>query len=227
MTQKKILVIDDDTRLRNLLGKFLEENNFSISLAKDVQEARALMQQSAFDLLIVDVMLPGENGIDFTASTKKSSSIPILILTARGDSSDRIKGLEVGADDYLPKPFDPKELLLRINNILRRESPQKIATQGAGNICKFGNFTFNLDNSRLTKDSDFVYLTEGEAKILFILCKEKENVVSRESLSSLLGGLDYRSVDVQITRLRKKIESNPKQPNYIQTVRNKGYILHE
>jgi len=217
-----ILVIDDDTRLRNLLGRFLDENGFHVSLAKDTAEARKLMQELMFDLLIVDVMMPNENGVDFTNDIRQNSRIPIVMLTARGEFDDRIKGLEAGADDYLPKPFEPKELLLRINNILKRMS----ITLDPEHICCFGEFSFNLAESRLKKGEEFIHITDSEAKILNILCKEKGNAVSREKLSALCGGIDDRSIDVQITRLRKKIEQNPKQPHYLQTVRNHGYVLY-
>ncbi len=224
MTKKlhHLLVIDDDTRLRTLLGRFLDENGFNVSLAKDTEEARKLMQETLFDLLIVDVMMPNENGVEFTNSVRKNSRIPIVMLTARGEFDDRIKGLEAGADDYLQKPFEPKELLLRINNILKRMS----VVSDPKNVCRFGEFTFNLAESRLKKGEEFIHITDSEAKILNILCKEKGTAVSREKLSSLCGGIDDRSIDVQITRLRKKLEANPKQPHYLQTVRNHGYVLY-
>ncbi len=224
MTKKlhHILVIDDDTRLRTLLGRFLEENGFQVSLAKDSSEAKKLMQELIFDLLIVDVMLPSETGVEFTQTLRQSSRVPIIMLTARGESEDRIKGLEAGADDYLQKPFEPKELLLRINNILKRIS----VVLDSENICRFGDFTFNMLELRLKKNEDFIHITDSEAKILNILCKEKGKAVSREKLSSLCGGIDDRSIDVQITRLRRKIEQNPKQPHYLQTVRNYGYVIY-
>ena len=215
-----LLVIDDDTRLRTLLGRFLGENGFEISLAKDAAEAREIMKKIQFNLLIVDVMMPNEDGVSFTASIRENSSIPVIMLTARGESDDRIKGLESGADDYLPKPFEPKELLLRINNILKRAEPQKEPQE----ICEFGNFTFDFADSRLKKDGEILHLTESEAKILSILCAEKGTPVSRDKLSSLCN-VDYRSIDVQITRIRRKIEENPKQSHYLQTVRNLGYII--
>jgi two-component system phosphate regulon response regulator OmpR len=219
-----LLVIDDDTRLRTLLGRFLGENGFEVTLAKDAAEARNLMQSTNFDLLIVDVMMPNEDGVSFTTSIRQNSqkpNLPIVMLTARGEFDDRIKGLEAGADDYLPKPFEPKELLLRINNILKR-SPAKTTSQ---NFCNFGDFVFSLDDCRLKKSDQPIHLTESEAKILKILCENQGSPVNRDNLSNLCG-VDYRSVDVQITRLRKKIEQNPKQPHYLQTVRNLGYVLH-
>ncbi len=216
-----ILVIDDDTRLRTLLGRFLGEHGFTVELAKDTAEAKSLMQAIKFDLLIVDVMMPNETGVEFTIALRQTSKIPIIMLTARGDFDDRIKGLEAGADDYLPKPFEPKELLLRVNNILKR-----ITSQPKETICTFGNFSFNLQDLRLKKGEEFIHITDSEAKILSILCKEKGNAVPRETLSALCGGIDERSIDVQITRLRRKIEINPKQPHYLQTVRNRGYVIY-
>ena len=224
MTNKlpHLLVIDDDTRLRNLLGRFLGENGFEVSLAKDTAEAKTLMQDCKFDLLIVDVMLPNETGVEFTGNLRQSSKIPVVMLTARGEFEDRIKGLESGADDYIQKPFEPKELLLRINNILKRIGT---ASQDP-NIFRFGDFSFSLIDSRLKKGNEFIHITDSEAKILGILCKEKGQTVSREKLSSLCGDIDERSIDVQITRLRRKIEANPKQPHYLQTVRNHGYVIY-
>ncbi len=223
----KILVIDDDTRLRSLLGRFLEENGFEVSLAKDAIEALELIKNNEiskinFDLLIVDVMLPNLNGIDFTSEFRKKYSTPIIMLTARGEPDDRIKGLESGADDYMPKPFEPKELLLRINNILKRIANPK---QQSNLNRKFGEFDFNLSDCRLKKADNFIHITESEAKILKILCEEQGNAVSRERLSKLCG-IDDRSIDVQITRLRRKIEDNPKKPHYLQTVRNFGYVIY-
>ncbi len=216
-----LLVIDDDTRLRNLLGRFLEENGFQVSLAKETTEAKNMIAETKFDLMIVDVMMPGETGIEFTSNFRQSSSTPIIMLTARGEFEDRIKGLESGADDYLQKPFEPKELLLRINNVLKR-----FGTSKNSNICNFGEFSFNLNDGRLKKGEDFIHITDSESKILKILCQETGKVISRETLSSLCGDIDERSIDVQITRLRRKIESNPKQPHYLQTVRNKGYVIY-
>ena len=227
MNKKHILVIDDDTRLRTLLGKFLEENNFQVSLAQDAANARQLLTQHSFDLMIVDVMMPNENGIDFTAAIRQESKTPIIMLTARGEFDDRIRGLEAGADDYLPKPFEPKELLLRINNILKRINAPTQTQNTNNNICKFGDFTFSLTDLRLKRGEEFIHITESEAKILAILCKELGKAVSRESLSAQCGDIDDRSIDVLITRLRKKIEQNPKQPHYLQTIRNIGYILHK
>jgi two-component system phosphate regulon response regulator OmpR len=228
----KILVIDDDTRLRNLLGKFLTENGFETMLAKDTEEAKSFLNTQKFDLLIVDVMLPNQNGIEFTHNFRLSlNTTPIIILTARGEQDDRIKGLEVGADDYMPKPFEPKELLLRINNILKRTQnnianiiDEKIDNQS---LVFFGDFSFNPHQLRLKKLEEFIHITESEAKILKILAENQGNAIARNKLSEMLGGVDERSIDVSITRLRKKIEANPKQPHYLQTIRNFGYILRK
>ena len=219
----KILVIDDDTRLRSLLGKFLNDNGFEVHLAKDVLEAEQIIAATNFDLLIVDVMLPNKSGIEFTDDFRQKFSTPVIMLTARGEPDDRIRGLEAGADDYMPKPFEPKELLLRINNILKRLNPNSALKK---DFCSFGDFTFSFQDLRLKKIENFIHLTESEAKILKILSQEIGKAVSREKLSQLCGNIDYRSIDVQITRLRRKIVSNPKQPEFIQTVRNYGYVLY-
>ena len=218
----KILVIDDDTRLRTLLGKFLDENSFQTSLAKDTSEAKEKLQSNNFDLLIVDVMMPNQNGIEFAKEFRQENKTPIIMLTARGEFEDRIQGLEAGADDYLQKPFEPKELLLRINNILKRVG--KTTANNSAQIT-FGHFTFNIADKRLKKDNEFIHLTDSEEKILHLLCVNKSTPQSREKLSQECGGIDKRSIDVQITRLRKKLEDNPKQPKFLRTVRNKGYVI--
>ena len=218
-----ILVVDDDTRLRGLLTKYLDDSGFNVSMAKDTTEARELMSKTQFDLLVLDVMLPEESGMDFAEKIRENSKIPILMLTAMGDQNNRIKGLEIGADDYLSKPFEPKELVLRINNILRRVNNNK----SPDDLCNFGDFSFSFNDLRLKKDGEYIHLTDSEARILLILCKELGKTITREKLSELCGGIDDRSIDVQITRLRRKIEQNPKQPQFLQTVRNHGYILYK
>ncbi len=224
MNNKKVLIIDDDTRLRNLLGKFLGENNFETKLASQAQEARQIIEnENDFDLLIADVMMPDESGIEFTKKFKQNNQTPILILTARGEPDDRIQGLEAGADDYLAKPFEPKELLLRINNILKHQPKNK--PESPAKNCNFGEFNFDQEKIVLRKCEKFIHLTDGEKKILAALCKNKNQLLAREKLAEICGNVDVRSVDVQITRLRRKIEANPKQPEFLQTVRNGGYIL--
>ena len=173
-------------------------------------------------------MLPNQNGIEFTHNFRLAlNNTPIIMLTARGEQDDRIKGLEAGADDYIPKPFEPKELLLRINNIFKRSNHGETQINNINNEIFFGEFSFNLDDLRLKKSQEFVHITDAEAKILKILGENIGNAISRQQLSEILGGIDDRSIDVSITRLRKKIEHNPKQPHYLQTVRNFGYILRK
>jgi two-component system phosphate regulon response regulator OmpR len=221
---KKILIIDDDTRLRILLGKFLSENNFIVELTKDTAEAKLVLSSNQFDLLIVDVMLPNQTGFEFTKEIRQHNSIPIIILTARQEQEDRITGLECGADDYLPKPFEPKELLLRINNILKRLPSDQV--KKLPKIINFGDFSFDLTQLRLKKQDEFIHLTEIEAKTLKIFAENIAKPISRNQLCDLLNTSDDRNIDVNITRLRRKIENNPKKPYHLQTVRNIGYILY-
>ena len=233
--KNNILVVDDDTRLRILLGKFLEENGFTVELASNAELAKEAIEKnnSIFQLIIIDIMMPGENGFELTSYFKQNSktkTIPIIILTARGDVNDRLIGLEAGAEDYLSKPFEPKELLLRINNILKRANGARVSEDSNKNkeeICCFGEFNFNFNDLRLKKNQDFIYLTEAETKILTILCKNIGTVVSREIIAKLTGDIDTRSIDVQINRIRRKIEDKSKQPYNLQTIRNQGYILHK
>ncbi|MDA0901872.1 MAG: response regulator [Proteobacteria bacterium] len=216
-----ILVVDDDTRLRKLLSKYLSDNGFYVSAAKDAAQAREMMKDFIFDMLVVDLMMPNETGVEFTKSLRQSSKIPVLMLTAMGEVNYRIEGLEAGVDDYLPKPFEPKELLLRIHNILKR-----VVGDVEDSNYSFGDFLFDAKSMRLKKGDEYIHITETEAKILNILCKEFGEIVSREKISDFFGGVDHRTIDVQITRLRRKIEENPKQPHFLQTVRNKGYVLY-
>jgi len=217
-----ILVVDDDDRLRELLRKFLSENGFIVVTAKNAADARAKLASLAFDLLILDLMMPGESGLDFAADIRANSAVPILMLTAMGEPEDRIAGLERGADDYLVKPFEPRELLLRINNILRR-LPK---VEKTGGEIKLGTFVFILDRSELMQDGEPVRLTSVEAALLKALAEEPGAVLSREDLIQRTGaGGGGRAVDVQVTRLRRKIEQDPRMPRYLQTVRGKGYVL--
>lgn len=217
-----ILVVDDDTKLRSLLAKFLDTNNFFVTAAKDTTEAREQMKNFAFDLIVLDVMMPDETGTEFAKKLRASNiDLPIIMLTALGEIEDKIEGLESGADDYLPKPFNPKELLLRIKSIIRRTQKLKAIEK----LCKFGEFDFNIDNLKLEKNKQSIHLTDTEATILKTFCQNQNQILSREDIAELSSGIDERSVDVQITRLRKKIEAKPKNPEYLQTVRGKGYIL--
>ncbi|MEE9543967.1 MAG: response regulator [Rhodospirillales bacterium] len=215
-----ILVVDDDGRLRELLRKYLSENGFFVVTASDAADARGKLKNLAFDLIVLDLMMPGETGLDFTKSLRETSTMPILMLTAMGEPGDRIKGLEKGADDYLAKPFEPRELVLRIHSILRRlprrpEIPSEV---------RLGRVTFDLARDELRRDGVPVRLTDVEAALLRKLAEKPGSILSRGELS-LNTGAGGRAVDVQVTRLRRKIEPDPKLPRYLQTVRGKGYVL--
>lgn len=215
-----ILVIDDDTRLRDLLAQYLAGEGYKVTTAKDANDARKSLKQKNFDLLVVDVMMPGEDGLQLTTSLREDSDIPILMLTAMSEPEDRIKGLEVGANDYLTKPFEPRELCLRIENILKRKK-----TRAEKSNIRFGDFKFNMNNGELYKNDEFIHLTSSELKLLIFFSGRIDIPVSREELTRLFNGISERSVDVQVTRLRKKLEENPKKPRYLQTYRGEGYIL--
>jgi two-component system phosphate regulon response regulator OmpR len=231
--QPHILVVDDDRRIRDLTARFLSEQGFNVVTANDAADARDKMKSLAFDLLVLDIMMPGENGLELTQSLRAESEVPILLLTARSETEDRIAGLETGADDYLTKPFEPKELVLRIQSILKRaRTAPRAAPQRR--VIRFGEFLFELDRRRLFRGEEPVYLTEAETDLLAELCNRAGEVVSRDELSSSSasepdeaatesGG--SRQVDVQVTRLRRKIESDPRFPRYLQTVRGRGYLL--
>lgn len=221
--QKHILVVDDDTRLRGLLQRFLRENNFLVSTAKDTEDARFMLSQYKFHLLIVDIMMPKETGLDFLAKLREESLVPVIMLTAMGDVEDRIVGLECGADDYVSKPFEPKELLLRIANILKRAPSEKKENQKLD----LGLYVFDMQTKELmSKQGGLLHITPVEQNLLYILGAKGGQVFSRDKLSDLLGsGQSPRSIDVQITRLRKKIEKDSKNPRYLQTLRGKGYML--
>jgi len=219
-----ILVVDDDKRLRDLLGKYLADNDFLVSAAESAEAARKKLTSLTFDLIVLDLMMPGETGLDLAKSLRQTGSdVPILMLTAMGEPDDRITGLEHGADDYLVKPFEPRELLLRIGNILRR-LPQKIETPEE---IQLGDVAFNYDREELRRGEIIIRLTATETALLKALVENPEAILSREELSRRVGGADSsdRTVDVQVTRLRKKIEPDPKQPRYLQTVRGQGYRL--
>lgn len=219
-----ILVIDDDLRLRSLLSRYLQENGFAVSAAKDAENARMFLGQYRFDLLIVDVMMPNESGLEFLQKLRQESDVPAIVLTAMGETQDRISGLEAGADDYLPKPFEPKELVLRINNILRRVPDNN---KQNSQMLKMGDFVFDLSKKEFRhKTEGIVHITPVEQSILSILGQKSGQIFTREKLAELLGvEQSPRSIDVQITRLRKKIEQDSKNPRYLQTVRGKGYML--
>ncbi|HWT99144.1 MAG TPA: response regulator [Terriglobales bacterium] len=220
-----VLVVDDDRRLRDLLGRYLTDQGFRVTTAIDATEARTKLTSVTFDLLVLDIMMPGESGLQLTEHLRQDSHVPILLLTAMGESEDRIKGLSVGADDYLAKPFEPRELVLRIQSILKRAQPLAPAKSLTRHV-KFGAFVFDLERRRLTKSGSQIYLTESETDLLAKLAEQPGTPISREELSGIGGGMGAsRMIDIQMTRLRKKIEDDPKFPRYLQTVRGRGYVL--
>jgi two-component system, OmpR family, phosphate regulon response regulator OmpR len=217
-----LLLVDDDTRIRELLKRYLSQAGARVSAAADAASARNLLASMDFDLLILDVMMPVEDGFSLAESVRRGSKVPIVLLTARGMPEDRIRGLSIGADDYVPKPFEPAELALRINAILRRA----VANRGeAPEVVSFGAFSFNSQRGELAQDGATVRLTEAEVALLRILAARPGDVVSREELAKRTGAGLERSVDVQVTRLRRKIEADPRAPIYLQTVRGIGYKL--
>ncbi|MEY4304305.1 MAG: hypothetical protein RIT52_480 [Pseudomonadota bacterium] len=226
--QAHLLVVDDDERIRGLLQKFLIRHGFLVTIARDAAHARRLLAGLEFDMLILDVMMPGEDGIALTRDLRGQMAVPILLLTAKGETQNRIEGLEAGADDYLVKPFEPKELLLRINAILRRV-PQVKAAQQAPKVLQMGAVRYDIDRGELWRGADPVKLTATEAQLMRAFAAQPGHPISRERLAGdapveETGGQE-RAVDVQITRLRRKIEEDPKMPRYLQTVRGEGYML--
>ncbi len=217
-----LLVIDDDTRIRTLLKQYLTENGFRVSVAGNADEARRKLVGLDFDLLIVDVMMPGESGVDLTRSLREQKTVPILMLTALSETDSRIAGLEAGADDYLPKPFDPRELILRINNILRRGGPQQ--TPKVEQIV-FGPYTFQIARRELKKGGEPLKLTDREQEILAIFAERAGETIPRHELVANDSEVGERTIDVQINRLRRKIEKDPANPVWLQTVRGIGYRL--
>jgi two-component system phosphate regulon response regulator OmpR len=227
-----ILVVDDDSRIRTLLKRYLGDNGFRVTVAADAAEARERLRMFEFDLLVLDRMMPGESGLELTAALRQEGVVPILMLTAMAEADDRISGLESGADDYLVKPFEPRELVLRIKTILRRANAPAPATvdaqltDGVGDQIRFGDHVFDLNNDLLMQDGEPVRLTESEIALLRAFAETPGRTLSREELvarNAVRGSV--RTVDVQITRLRRKIEADPKFPRYLQTVRGKGYML--
>lgn len=217
-----LLIVDDDDRIRELLKRYLSQEGARVSAAGDAASARKLLDSMDFDLLILDVMMPVEDGFSLAESVRKNSKVPIVLLTARGMPEDRIRGLQIGADDYVAKPFEPAELALRINAILRR------SVNGRGEareVVTFGPFAFNGARGELSREGALVRLTEAEVTMLRILASRPGEVVSREELAKRTSNGLERSVDVQVTRLRRKVEADPRAPIYLQTVRGVGYRL--
>lgn len=226
--QAHILIVDDDERIRNLLQKFLLRNGFFASIARDAAHARRLLSSIEFDMIVLDVMMPGEDGLSLTIDLRKTLSTPILLLTAKSESNERIMGFEAGADDYLTKPFEPKELVLRINSILRR-MPKDDVNLVLPTTIQMGAVRYDLSRGELWDNNALVKLTATESALLRIFSANLHNPVSRPKLVEDLtkNGVpsQERSVDVQITRLRRKLEVDPKMPRYLQTVRGAGYML--
>lgn len=224
-----LLIVDDDERIRSLLQQFLVQSDYLVSTAQDAEQARTLLSAIEFDLIILDVMMPGQDGISFTADLRTlQNNTPILLLTARGETEDRIKGLEAGADDYLPKPFEPKELLLRINAILRR-MPDLKEDQMMPKTLSLGHLKYDVARNELWEGETQIRLTTTESQLMKIFTSALGEPISRVDLVASLGrdvsSAQDRAIDVQITRLRRKIEVNPGQPRYLQTVRGAGYML--
>jgi two-component system phosphate regulon response regulator OmpR len=218
---RHILVVDDDTRIRTLLQRFLSTNGYRVTMASDAAEARTHLKNFAFDLIVLDVMMPGEDGLALTQSLRRTSDVPVLLLTARGEAADRIAGLETGADDYLSKPFEPRELLLRIAAIGRRARVERSALKEV----RLGAFRFDPERGEMTRDGRAVKLTGAETALLRLLSAHAGKPISRTELAHRTGAGLERSIDVQVTRLRRKIEIDPKMPLYLQTVRSVGYVL--
>ncbi len=226
--QPHVLVVDDDARLRALLQKFLARSGFLVTPARDAGHARRLLEGLEFDLIVLDVMMPGETGLQLTESLRETMTTPILLLTARGDADDRILGLEAGADDYLGKPFEPRELLLRITAILRRV-PTPQARAEPPRTLHLGEVRYDVNRGELWRGREPIRLTATEAMLMRLLAARAHEPVSRQDLVEDLGGgiaeAQERAIDVQITRLRRKIEDDPRAPRYLQTVRGSGYML--
>lgn len=217
-----ILLVDDDKRIRDLLSRLLKENGYRVTTAANAADARTCLSGLEFDLIILDVMMPGETGLELAAFLRKESTVPILMLTARSETPDRIAGLEAGVDDYLSKPFEPRELMLRIAAILRRGNQQQVA---AAEEIRFGPFSFNALRGELKNGDAMVRLTDREKQILAIFAEQPGATVPRHKIVGDDSGLGERTVDVQINRLRRKIETDPGNPIYLQTVRGIGYRL--
>ena len=215
-----ILVVDDDDGIRELVKKYLLENNFLITTANSAEDAKEKISIIKFDLIVLDIMMPGKSGLEFTSENKDNINTPIILLTAKGESSERVEGLEVGADDYLPKPFEPKELVLRIKNILSKTKSKNIKR-----IIEFDNIKIDLNKLLIIQNKKEFKINNTEKTILEKMINAPGQTFSRESIGKIINLEKERSIDVIITRLRKKIEINPKNPKYLQTIRGSGYVL--
>lgn len=218
-----ILIVDDDNRIRNLLQNYLIGHQYVVSIAKDTKQARELLATFNIDLIILDIMMPNETGIEFAQILRQTSNVAILMLTAMGDVEERIAGLKSGADDYIAKPFEPRELLIRIEKLINRTKHLKKMLNNC--IIYFGQTEYDVANNTLSKNDIHIVLSSGESKLLNILIDNLGIAINRQELAKLCGNINERSIDVQITRLRTKIESDQKKPKFIQTIRGQGYIL--
>ena len=215
-----ILIVDDDDRIRNLLKDYLSSNNYIVSTAENADQAKDKLLYIKFDIIILDVMMPGQNGYELTKEIKKQIKIPIILLTAKGEVENRIKGLELGADDYIGKPFEPKELLLRIKNIINKNVKIDLKSEH-----KVGSAQINLNKMTISLDNKLKKINNSEKKVLIEMLSNPGTTFSREEIGKISGISQERSIDVMITRLRQKLETNPKNPKYLQTIRGSGYVL--
>jgi two-component system phosphate regulon response regulator OmpR len=218
-----LLLVDDDRRIRALMSRYLTQRGYRVTTAVDANDARVHLKSLSFDLIVLDVMMPGENGFEFTTALRRESQVPILMLTAHSDARDRVRGFEAGADDYLVKPFEPQELSLRIASILRRSVPRGAAPSRTA--VRFGNFMFHIERGELREGEEVVRLTERERFMLSLLAQSAGEPVCRETLAGDAGAGNERTIDVQVNRLRRKIERDPANPQFLQTVRGAGYRL--
>ena len=215
-----ILVVDDDDGIRDLVKQYLNENNFLVTTANSAEDANKKIEVVKFDLIVLDIMMPGKSGLEFTQENKNSIKTPIILLTAKSEVSERVEGLEVGADDYLPKPFEPKELVLRIKNILNKTKRRDLKR-----VIEFGSIKIDLNKHLIIKNSKEYKINNAEKIILEEMINSPGKTFSRDEIGRILNLDKERSIDVIITRLRKKIESDPKNPKYLQTIRGAGYVL--
>ena len=220
VNKSHILVVDDDNRIRDLIKEYLKSNDYIISTAIDVESAKKKLSHFKFDLIVLDIMMPGQNGYDFTKEFKKRDTTPIILLTAKGEVENRIKGLEIGADDYLGKPFEPKELLLRIKNIISKNTKLDLKK-----VYKIGDAKVDLTKMLVTIKDKVKKINSTEKKVLSEMLSNLGKTYSREQMSKITGISHQRSIDVMITRLRQKIEVSPSKPKYLQTIRGEGYVL--
>ena len=216
-----ILIVDDDDKIRDLLKQYLKNNNFFVSTAINASDAEEKLKIVKFDLAIIDIMMPGKDGLQLTKEIRENIDLPIILLTAKGEAEDRVRGLELGAEDYLPKPFEPKELLLRIKNVIKRIKKDNYII----NVIKIGKANINIKKMEIQKDRKIIKINASEKILLENMISSAGKIFSREEISKITNLIQERSIDVLVTRLRQKIEPDPKNPKYLQTVRGTGYVL--